>query len=218
MPVPIGDVPGEFQGTRHDLHRGGEGRRIQRRPGDDVQGNRAARPIPHFPLGQERAGPGAARFAGAQTPHVVVERQTGGCPLTRPTADRQDHPVGHEAEGEERCDRILKQVGLVVNASGKKANSTLTRPRNEDSVTSSPAVDGKVKSGAGAPIRGPAPVAAVMEGSLGRKDELDQPEHQRGHDEPGDDHVAHGLQWLLGRALIPREGVELQQPRDHEHA
>src|SRR6266699_4412148 len=45
-------------------------------------------------------------------------------------------------------------VQVLVNASGKNASSTLRRPRKPESVTSVPAVDGSVKSGAEAPTRG----------------------------------------------------------------
>src|SRR6266699_7028185 len=47
-------------------------------------------------------------------------------------------------------------VQVLVNASGKNASSTWRRPRKLESVTSLPAVDGSVKSGAVVPTRGPA--------------------------------------------------------------
>ena len=53
---------------------------------------------------------------------------------------------------------VRETLHVLVNARGKKAISTCARPRNPESMTSVPAVDGSVKSGAAAPAtRSPAP-------------------------------------------------------------
>ena len=67
--------------------------------------------------------------------------------------DRQNHRVHATKLLESLLNAPISFVQVLVNARGKNASSTFL-PRRPESVTSVPAVDGRVKSGAGAPTTG----------------------------------------------------------------
>src|SRR5439155_11818120 len=107
-------------------------------------------------------------------------------------------------------------VDVLVRASVNNGSTTCLRPRNSDSVTSVPAVDGSVKPGATAPTGKIVEAAAVTSSALRAQHCLGDPVHQDGRHKPGHDDRPDGLDRLLGGPRRSHERIDLEQREDHE--